>query len=135
MGRKPYAKPAARKIDSQGAEGKRLLEKIRDRERRRSQRARVRIPVQIHLSLPNGGILQQEGLTQVVNAHGCLFGMEAKVEAGQHVTLLNPKSGLKQSSTVVSAQGLEAGYSVAVEFDTATPRLWSPVFPQEDQKT
>lgn len=133
MGRKPYVKPVVRKIDSQGAEGKRLQEKARASERRRSERVKLQTPVQVYLSMPDGRVLRLDGFTQVVNAHGCLLGMEYKVEIGQRVTLLNPESGAKQSSTVMNAQRAREGhFAVALEFDSPTPQLWSPEHPSEN---
>ena len=126
-------KPVARKIDSQGAEGKRLLAEIQGRERRRSERVMVQLPVQLYLSMPDGRLVRHDGSKQVVNAHGCLLGMEAKVEVGQRVTLLNPRSGARLSSTVMSAQtSRKSGYAVAIEFDSLAPQLWSAVPPSED---
>lgn len=133
MARKPYVKPAARKIDPQGTEGKLLLAKLQARERRRSQRVMLQMHVQFHRFMPDGRVLRQAALTQVVSGHGGLVRMEAALEVGQRVTLVNPSSGVQQSSTVVGVRrSREGGYAVAVEFDGPAPQFWSPVVPPED---
>ena len=135
VARKPYVKPVARRIDSQGVEGKQLLAELQAHERRSSQRVMLQVPVQVHLSMPDGRALRQDGLTRVVNAHGCLLGIETKIEVGQRVTLLNPRSGAKQSGTVVSTKrSREGSYLIAIEFDGPVPQLWSPVLPSQDYK-
>ena len=131
--RKPYAKPMARRIEPQGAEGKRLLEQIEARERRRSQRVMLQMPVHIHLKTADGRLLRQDGFTQAVNAHGGLLEMETKPEPGQRMLLMNPNSGVEQSATVVFAKKSgDSGYAVAFEFDSPAPRLWAVMFPPED---
>ena len=133
--RKADAKPMARRMEPQGAEGKRLLQEIEARYRRRSQRVMLQMPVHIHLEAADGRLLRQDGFTQVVNAHGGLLEMETKLEPGQRMLLMNPKSRVEQSATVVNAKkSRDGGYAVAFEFDSPTPRLWAVVFPPEDWK-
>ena len=133
--RRVYLKRAVRKVDSQGVEGKQLLAEVEAHERRTSQRVILQIPVLIHIHMPDGRVLRQDAFTLEVNARGCLLAMEAKPEVGQRIMLLNPKSGVEQSGTVIRAQGPRDGaYAVAFEFDSPTPELWSLVFPPEDWK-
>lgn len=95
----------------------------------------LQIPVHIRLQMADGRLLRQDGFTQVVNAHGGLLEMETKPEAGQRMLLMNPKSRVEQSATVVGAKkSRDGGYAVAFEFDSPTPRLWAVVFPPEDWK-
>jgi hypothetical protein len=125
----------ARRIEPQGAEGKRLLEEIEARDRRRSQRVMLQIPVHVHLQTADGRLLRQDGFTQAVNAHGGLLEMETKPEPGQRMRLMNPKSRVEQSATVVcTKKSRDGGYAVAFEFDSPTPSLWAVVFPPEDWK-
>ena len=133
--RRLYVKPAVKKVDPQGAEGKRLLAEVEAHEQRRSQRVMLQMPVLIHIHMPDGRHLRQDGFTLVVNAHGCLLAMETKPEVGQRMMLVNPKSGVEQSGTVTCAQkSRDGGYAVAFEFDSSTPQLWSLMFPPKDWK-
>lgn len=95
----------------------------------------LQMPVHIHLEAADGRLLRQDGFTQVVNAHGGLLEMETKLEPGQRMLLMNPKSRVEQSATVVNAKkSRDGGYAVGFEFDSPTPRLWAVVFPPEDWK-
>ncbi len=95
----------------------------------------LHIPVLIHVQLPDGRNLRHDGFTLVVNAHGCVFTMETKLEVGQRIMLMNPKSGVEQSGTVTRVQkSRDGGYAVAFEFDNSAPQLWSLMFLSKDSK-
>jgi hypothetical protein len=95
----------------------------------------LHIPVFIHVSMPDGRNLRHDGFTLVVNAHGCVFTMETKLEVGQRIGLVNPKSGVEQSGIVTRVQKSRDGaYAVAFEFDNSTPQLWSLMFFPKDSK-
>lgn len=95
----------------------------------------LQMPVDIRLQTADGRLLRQDGFTQVVNAHGGLLEMETKPNPGQRMLLMNPKSRVEQSATVVGAKkSRDGGYAVAFEFDSPTPRLWAVVYPPEDWK-
>jgi hypothetical protein len=114
---------------------KRLPAEVEAHERDRRQRVMLHIPVFIHVQLPDGRNLRHDGFTLVVNAHGCVFAMETKLEVGQHIGLVNPKSGLEQSGVVTRVQkSRDGGYAVAFEFDNSTPQLWSLMFLTKDAK-
>ena len=95
----------------------------------------LQIAVQIHVRMPDGTDLRRDGFTLVVNAHNCIFTTENKLEVGQRIGLVNPKSGVEQPGTVTRVKkSRDGGYAVAFEFDSSTPRLWSLVFPPKENK-
>jgi PilZ domain len=112
-----------------------FLAEVEARERRRSLRVMLQIPVLIQVPLPEGRNLRHDGFTLVVNAHGCVFTMETKLEVGQRILLVNPKSRMEQSGIVTRVQkSRDGGYAVAFEFDNSTPQLWSLMFLSKDAK-
>ena len=89
----------------------------------------LQIPVLIYVQMPDGKSLRHDGFTLLVNIHGCVFTMEIKLEVGQRIVLVNPKSGVEQSGAVTRVQKSRDGsYAVAFEFDNSTPQLWSLMF-------
>jgi len=132
MMRKMYAKPAARRIDPGSEEAKQLLSQLMGSERRRSTRVLIQIPVQAFYRT-NGKELRADVFTLAVNAHGCLLEMETKPDQGQRMRLLNAKTIVAQTGTVVRAQLMRDGsYAVALEFDSPSPHLWSMILAPED---
>jgi len=130
-----YVKPAVRDVDPQGEEGKPLPAEDEARERGRSQRVELQIPVLIYVHMPDGRSLRHDGFTLLVNTHGCVFTMETKLEVGQRIVLVNPKSGVEQSGAVTRVQkSRDGGYAVAFEFDNSTPQLWSLMFLTKNAK-
>jgi hypothetical protein len=130
-----YVKPAVRDVDPQEAEGKPLQAEGEARERERSQRVELQIPVLIYVHMPDGRSLRHDGFTLLVNTHGCVFTMETKLEVGQRIVLVNPKSGVEQSGVVTRVQkSRDDGYAVGFEFDNSAPHLWSHMFLTKDAK-
>ena len=130
-----YVEPAVRDVDLQGPEGKPLPAEDEARERGRSQRVELQIPVLIYVQMPDGRSLRHNGFTLLVNTRGCVFTIETKLEVGQHIGPVNPKSGVEQPGTVTRVQkSRDGGYAVAFEFDSSTPRLWPLMFPPKNRK-
>ena len=95
----------------------------------------LQIPVLIDVRMSDGTNLQRDGFTLVVNAHGCILTTETKLEVGQHIRLVNPKSGVEQPGTVTRVKKSRGGdYAVAFEFDSSTPQLWPLMFAPKDRK-
>ena len=95
----------------------------------------LQMPVTIHVHMPDGRVLRQNGFTLAVNDRGCVLAMETKLEVGQRAMLVSPKSGAEQSGTITLAKkARDGGYAIAFEFDSPTTQFWSPVFPSEDRK-
>jgi hypothetical protein len=85
----------------------------------------IQMRLHIHLRMPDGMEVRQEGFTLTLDAHGCLLAMETKPEVGQPMYLVNPKSGTKQSGRVIRAQrSRDGGYVVAFAFDRPAPQPW-----------
>ena len=77
--------------------------------------------------------LQEQGYTQVVNAHGGLFQIKTHLHVGQSFLLSNPKNCKEISCRVVRIE--ETGrdlYNIAFEFDRPAPNFWPIVFPPAD---
>jgi hypothetical protein len=95
----------------------------------------LQIPVLIDVRIPDGRSERRDGFTLVVNAHGCVFTSETKLEVGQRLQLVNPKSGVEQPGIVIRVQkSRDGGYAVTFKFDSSTPRLWSLMFPPKERK-
>ena len=104
----------------------------RDADRRRSQRVMLRVRVVVHGQSPNGVAIQEDTLTTVVNAHGALLEMAAKVAPGQALVLENRDTHEQQECRVVQAgprQGEKA--QVALEFTQPAPHFWHIEFPPD----
>lgn len=77
--------------------------------------------------------VQEQGFTQVVNAHGGLLQLKTHLHVGQSFLLTNPKTGKEMSCSVVRIEesGMEF-YNIAFEFDRPAPDFWPIVFPPAD---
>jgi len=104
----------------------------RDAERRRSQRVLLRVRVVVHGKAVNGSTIEEETLTTVVNAHGALIDLAAKVQAGQPLVLQNRDTGEKQECRVIHL-GPKQGekFQIGLEFAQPAPRFWHIDFPPE----
>lgn len=75
----------------------------------------------------------EEGLTQVVSAHGGLLKLKMGVHVGQPMQLVNPKNKVEQSCRVVRVEDTSTDFfSVAFEFDQPNSKFWPVVFPPSD---
>lgn len=100
--------------------------------RRRSERVFLQIKVIVEVEREHGNPAQVDAYTLVVNAHGGLLEMSAKVSKGQKFFVSNPSAGLRQSATVVAVRRADDdGFAVAFEFDDPAPRFWPISFPPE----
>jgi hypothetical protein len=124
--RRTYTKPEMKKIDRQGAEGKRLLTELEACEKAGSEPVPLQMSVLIRAHMPDGERISENGLTSMVSPRGCLLTMETKPGLGQRVMLVNPRSGVEQVGTVVRVEESSNGhFEVAFEFDSLGSRLWS----------
>jgi hypothetical protein len=102
--------------------------------RRRSQRVFVSIAITVR----NGdgckdAPFEEETQTLVVNAHGALIGLAAKIEKGQILRLKNRAAREEQVCKVVYTGPVLSGKAqVGVEFTSAAPDFWHIAFPPED---
>ena len=91
---------------------------------------RVRVVVQGQDA--KGNPIHEETLTSVVNAHGALIDLSARVEVGQVIELEHRETREKQQCKVIHVgpkQGEKA--PVGIEFNMPAPRFWQIDFPPE----
>lgn len=101
--------------------------------RRRSERVMLRMKVVVLAEDEDRRQVQEQGFTQVVNAHGGLLQLKTHLHVGQSFLLTNPKTGKEANCRVVRIEevGMEF-YNIAFEFDQPTPNFWPIVFPPAD---
>jgi hypothetical protein len=101
--------------------------------RRRSERVMLSVTVLVIAENEERQQIQEEAVTQVVNAHGGLLKMKEHLHVGQPLLLRNTRSKMEMSCRVVATEetGLEY-YNVAFEFDRPAPNFWPVVFPPTD---
>ena len=101
--------------------------------RRRSERVMLRMTVVVLAEDEDRRQVQEQGFTQVVNAHGGLLQLKTHLHVGQSFLLSNPKTGKEMSCRAVRIEesGMEF-YNIAFEFDRPAPNFWPIVFPPAD---
>ena len=103
-----------------------------DSNRRRSQRVILNVPVTVSGESPSGKFSEQTK-TMVVNAHGALIMLAAKVSQGQALELKSPSHPETQSCKVVYIGPTVQGQTqVGVEFTKPAPHFWHVAFPPEN---
>jgi hypothetical protein len=102
--------------------------------RRRSQRVFVSVAITVR----NEGerkdtAFEEETHTLVVNAHGAMIGLAAKIEKGQILRLRNRATQEEQVCKVVyMGPALGGKAQIGVEFTSPVPDFWRIAFPPED---
>ena len=103
-----------------------------DANRRRSQRVILSVPVSVSGQSPKGPF-SEETKTLVVNAHGALITLAAKVSQGQQLDLKSVSNPEKQSCKVVYIGPTVQGQTqVGIEFTQPAPHFWHVAFPPEN---
>lgn len=93
--------------------------------RRRSQRVLLQIAVLIGVDMPGGKRGQTQAFTLSVNAHGGLLESALRLDAGQQITLINPRTKKEVGGRVVRVEGSsESSFTIAFEFALPTPQFW-----------
>lgn len=101
--------------------------------RRRSQRVLLRLPIKITIREPGAITVSEETVTQVVNAHGALIFLKAKVNVNQFVSIKNMATDEEHIGRVVRTQPVDdEKFEVALEFMTPSPKFWRISFPPAD---
>lgn len=101
--------------------------------RRRSMRVLLSVPIQVSGKGVDGKPFNEETRTLVVNAHGALISLAARVAAGQSITIANKATQQSQESRVVYLGNPQAGKTqMGVEFTKPSPSFWQIDFPPED---
>lgn len=100
--------------------------------RRRSQRVILNVPITVSGAGTSGNFSEQTK-TIVVNAHGALIMLAAKVTQGQTLDLKSPTNPESQSCKVVYIGPTVQGQTqVGVEFSKPAPHFWHVAFPPEN---
>jgi PilZ domain-containing protein len=103
-----------------------------DANRRRSQRVILSVPVSVSGTGPKG-TFTEETKTLVVNAHGALITLAAKVTQNQQLELKSASNPEPQSCKVVYiGPSVQGQTQVGVEFLKPAPHFWHVAFPPEN---
>jgi len=100
---------------------------------RRSTRVFTRIPVRAAGKAGNGKKFRENSQTIVVNAHGALLYLQAEIEVGAEILLINPVTDEEQECRVVFlGDTCEKGQRIGVEFLSPAPHFWGVDFAPTD---
>jgi PilZ domain len=103
-----------------------------DANRRRSQRVILSVPVTVSGDAAKGKFTENTK-TLVVNAHGALITLAAKVTQGQQLQLTSVSNPEQQVCKVVYIGPTVQGHTqVGVEFTKPAPHFWHVAFPPEN---
>jgi PilZ domain len=105
-----------------------------DASRRRSQRVILSLRVIVRTDDgPKATSFEEETHTLIVNAHGALIALKAKVAKGQKLRLTNRATKAEQACQVASLGPTSEGKAqVGVEFLKPCPDFWQISFPPQD---
>ncbi len=93
--------------------------------KRRSPRAELELLVLIRTTAPDRTILQVQGFTSVVSAHGGILDSPLELKTNQSFSIINPNSRKGISCRVVNVSGpKESMYKVAFEFEETDTTFW-----------
>ena len=101
-------------------------------EKRRSQRLSRNIPVIAHRSRPMGPAFSEGTHTIVVNAHGALISLVAKVAVDQRFILKHGLSGEQRECRVVFIRKGTGPSEVGIEFQGPALNFWKIAYPPVD---
>jgi hypothetical protein len=100
---------------------------------RRSQRVLLDVSLVVHGESKDKQPFREETFTVTVSAHGALVLMASRVELGQNVRLLNPKSWDEREARVAYLGKPHAGLAqVGIEFTQPAPEFWAMDSPPAD---
>jgi len=101
--------------------------------RRRSMRVLLSVPVILSGKTANDQAFTEETRTLVVNAHGALITLAARVASGQTVMVSNRTTKESAECRVVYLGNAQGGKTqVGIEFAKPSPKFWRIDFPPED---
>jgi hypothetical protein len=98
-----------------------------------NQRSHLELPVIVCGHSPNEDLWHEAARTLVVYPHGALIALDATVELGQELVLVNPKTKAEAACRVVGTESSKNGckFSVEVEFTHSAAKFWGVLFPPE----
>jgi hypothetical protein len=103
-----------------------------DANRRRSQRVMLSVPVTLSGKTADGPF-SEDTQTMVINAHGALVGLKAKVSEGQTLrikTRISPEE--LECHVIWVGPAAEGKTQCGVEFTRPAPNFWRVSFPPAD---
>jgi PilZ domain len=101
--------------------------------RRRSMRVLLSVPIHVTGKTKDNQRFEEETRTLVVNAHGALISLAAKVIAGQQIHVNNPATKKSMDCRVVYVGNPAAGkMQMGIEFVEPCPFFWQIDFPPDD---
>ena len=101
--------------------------------RRRSMRVLLSVPIFVTGETREGQKFEEQTRTLVVNAHGALISLAAKVIAGQQIQVSNRATRKSMGCRIVYVGNPAAGkMQMGVEFTEACPSFWQIDFPPDD---
>jgi hypothetical protein len=101
--------------------------------RRRSMRVLLSVPIQASGKTVENQDFREETRTLVVNAHGALISLSARVAAGQTITVSNNATHQSLDCRVVHVGNAQGGKTqMGVEFIKPSARFWQIDFPPDD---
>jgi hypothetical protein len=104
-----------------------------DTGRRRSMRVLLSVPIYVTGETKDGDKFTEQTRTLVVNAHGALISLAAKVIAAQRIRVDNPATQKSMDCRVVYVGNPAAGkMQTGVEFTQPCPSFWQIDFPPDD---
>src|SRR5271163_1515019 len=104
-----------------------------DSGRRRSMRLLLSMSIEVSGKSGDGRDFQETPQTMVVNAHGALVPLEARVIAGQRVIVSNKATRESRECRIVHLGKSESGKAHAgIEFVAPSPSFWQINFPPDD---
>ena len=100
-------------------------------ELRRSQRVLMAIPVVVAWSGRSGDRVEEQAVTEIVNAHGALLRMKAPVTLGTEVEVTHGHTKKTSKAVVVYNEEPEKGKraGVGLELEEASHRFWGITIP------
>ena len=102
-----------------------------DSSRRRSRRVLLSVPVTVSCESPTGKFTEKTQ-TLVVNAHGALITLAAKVIQGQSLLIKSGSSDTRPCHVVYVGPAAQGRAQLGIEFNEPAPNFWHITFPPED---
>jgi hypothetical protein len=99
--------------------------------RRRSRRVILSVPITVSCETPPG-VFTEKTQTLVVNAHGALITLAAKVTQGQTLLINNHSSEPRPCHVVYVGPAAQGRAQLGIEFNEPAPNFWHITFPPED---
>jgi hypothetical protein len=101
--------------------------------RRRSMRVLLSVPIHVSGKTVDSQDFKEETRTLVVNAHGALISLAARLTADQRIIVSNKATHQTLECRVVYVGNIQAGkMQMGIEFVKPSPTFWQVDFPPDD---